>query len=351
MFLFEKKLRVQLLLLGFLFFILTNCSGNSPHIQFYGQTMGTTYSIKITGIKLNESEQSALYHDLDSLIQSVNSRMSTYIDSSELSRLNANHTTRTIPLSAELRKVIRRGLNVYSMTGGAFDITVHSLVKLWGFGNSGRRWSPPTDDEVLALLPGVGSDKLTLKPDGLMKNNPQTEIDLSAIAKGYAVDQVAEYLTTRGYCNFMVEIGGEVRCRGTNALLDPWQIGIQYPDDANEDAMKLIGKVSLDQKAMATSGNYRNYFDYEGERYSHTINPATGYPVTNNLVSATVIAGTCMDADAYATSLMVLGAEKGLDWINSLDDVECFMVEMDRGGNLTQIMSMGFKRFFTKSAE
>ncbi|NOZ07286.1 MAG: FAD:protein FMN transferase [FCB group bacterium] len=345
----KNKLKVRLLIPGFLFLILSVCSYKKPQIQFYGQTMGTTYSIKIAGVSLTENERSRLYEELDSLIQGVNERMSTYLDSSELSLVNADHTTDPIPLSPELYRVIKRGQEVSGMTGGAFDITVQPLVRLWGFGNTGRRWTPPNDYEIKALLDEVGYKNLTLTGNALVKKNPNAEIDLSAIAKGYAVDSAAEFLIAEGYENFMVEIGGEVSCGGVNAQGDPWQIGIQYPDDAVEDAMKLIGKVSLREKAMATSGNYRNYFDYNGERFSHTIDPKTGYPVTNKVVSSTVIARNCMDADAYATSLMVLGPEAGLKWINSLDGTECFMVEMDIGGNLTQMMSSGFQRYFTKN--
>ncbi len=345
----KYKLKVRLLIPGFLILFLSVCSNKKPQIQFYGQTMGTTYSIKIAGVSMTETRQSRLYEEVDSLIQSVNQRMSTYLESSELSLLNANHTTDPIALSPELYRVIKRGQEVSGMTGGAFDITVQPLVRLWGFGNAGRRWTPPNDYEIRALLSEVGYGNLTLTDNSLVKKNPNTELDLSAIAKGYAVDSAADYLTSLGYADFMVEIGGEVSCRGVNAQGVSWQIGIQYPDDSTVDAMKLIGKVSLREKAMATSGNYRNYFDYNGERFSHTINPKTGYPVTNKLVSATVIAANCMDADAFATSLMLLGPEAGLKWINSLDDTECFIVEMDIGGNLTQMMSSGFQYYYTKN--
>jgi len=343
---FLQKVRL-LLIPSFLFFLSMQCSRQVQVYDYVGTTMGTTYSIKVLKDPQAGKPGKNFQLKIDSLLVEVNSMMSTYIPDSELSILNTSHQSVPVEISKPLSYVLSKSKNMYKQTNGAFDITVHPLVKLWGFGNAGSVWSPPDAAVIQGMLNSIGSDKFELNGDYLVKLNPEVDIDLSAIAKGYGVDVVAELITQLGFNNYMVEVGGEVRCSGKNAAGESWKIGIQYPDASTARGMKLIGTVDLDEMSMATSGNYRNYFDFDGKRYSHTIDPVTGYPVINSLVSATVIAPKCIDADAVATALMVLGPDKGLKLVEAEDSIECFMVLEDRGGNLTRIFSSGFDDYFS----
>lgn len=304
--------------------------------------MGTTYSIKISGSGLNDEGEQRLQSEIDALLAGVNQVMSTYIEDSELSRLNKNRTGDPLPVSSELYGILEISQEIYELTDGAFDVTVQPLVALWGFGNKGPRWEPPLRSEISDILLRTGSRYMYLLDGKVIKLVPQIEIDLSAIAKGYGVDQVSKLLADAGYANHMVEIGGEIVCSGEKADGEAWRIGIQYPDVNTASGMKLIGTVKLNDLAMATSGNYRIYFDFEGQRYSHTIDPKTGFPVDNATVSATIVSENCTLADALATAVMVLGKDKGLELVESQPNTECFIVTVDSGNSYQKWMSSGF---------
>ena len=302
--------------------VLLSCSPQRPAsrlLTLAGNTMGTVYSVKIVREEASTAglDSAAVHRGIDSLLQEVNRQMSTYLPDSEISRFNRSADTGWFPVSPGLYLVLDKAGEISRVSGGAFDITVGPLVNLWGFGPEDRRELVPTADEIQRRKSWVGSDQLQLRPSppAVKKARPEIYCDLAAIAKGYAVDQVAEYLGQRGLRRYLVDIGGEIKTAGRNHRGKIWMVGISSPDDKSG----VQKAVALDNRAMATSGDYRNYFEVDGVRYSHTIDPQTGRPITHSLASVTVIHETCMVADALATAIDVLGPEKGFDFAVRLD--------------------------------
>ena len=301
-------MRNYFLFLFFLFNLLA-CSGSGSEVlKFNGLTMGTTYSIKI--ITNNEyPEKTQIQAEIDQILTDINQAMSTYIDNSELSILNQTKNTDWQTLSDELFYVIEHANKISTLTNGAFDVTVGPLVNLWGFGPEPFTNEIPSDTVIESIKQHTGYDKLQLSPatKQIVKTDSEIYIDLSGIAKGYAVDAIANYLDETGFTRYLVEVGGELIGKGKNANDIYWQIGIEKVNPLKRSVQRII---SLNNIAMATSGDYRNYFEINGIRYSHTINPTTGKPVTHHLASVTVLHESSMIADALATAFMVLGPEK-----------------------------------------
>lgn len=308
---------------------LAACGTGPRQLQFQGVTMGTLYTVKVVDLPHGVDTQT-LHSEVDGILRQVDARMSTYRPDSELSRLNAARTSDWIGVSDELFAVLNEALRVSELTAGAFDITVGPLVNLWGFGPGGGAEEPPPQDAIQAALARVGYRHLRLRdaPPALSKDRPDIYLDLSAIAKGFAVDRVAEYLASQGIEHYMVEVGGEVRTRGHNARGSAWRIAIERPS-STQRAVQLV--VALSDAGIATSGDYRNYFERNGHRYSHTIDPTTGRPITHGLASVTVIAASTMYADALATGLLVLGPEKGYALAKRLGLAAFFIVKTKRG--------------------
>jgi thiamine biosynthesis lipoprotein len=303
----------NLLILLFFSLILGACGGSAdrlPEYELSGQTMGTSYSIKLVAPDQNLDRQ-ALGVKLSARLDEINSTMSTYRPESELSRFNRLDSTEWSPVSDELCALVADALEFSELTDGAFDVTVGPLVNLWGFGPDGDISRPPTDAAIAEALTRVGFGKLHANCDlpALRKDRADVYVDLSALAKGYAVDQSAELLETHRITDYLVEIGGELRMRGHNALGELWAIAVEKPQD---DTRSVQSVVRLTDSAMATSGDYRNFFEFEGRRYSHTIHPKTGRPVTHDAAAVTVVDKSAADADALATALLVLGPEEGL---------------------------------------
>ncbi|MFQ5995474.1 MAG: FAD:protein FMN transferase [Acidiferrobacterales bacterium] len=271
--------------------------------------MGTTYTVKVADppADLNPDELKAT---IERVLEKVNDQMSTYRVDSELSKLNSNTSIQWIDSSADLLTVVEEALRVSRLTDGAFDVTVGPLVNLWGFGPGKRANRVPSQQQISQAMSRVGYTKLSTRrsPPAIKKTRSDVSIDLSAIAKGYGVDKVAERLESLAVHNYMVEIGGDLRAKGHNLDGTPWKIGIEKPIPGPR-AVQLI--IQLQDKGMATSGDYRNFFEKDGQRFSHTINPRKGTPVTHNLVSVTVLSPTAMGADAMATALLVMGPETG----------------------------------------
>ena len=296
----------QAVLLLLLALVFSGCGGVplAPH-RMQGETMGTSFHI--TALQdLPEEEILALLVRLDKGL------FSTYAPESELSRLNRAPANTPIAVSPEMAEVLAIALKVSEDSGGAFDATVGPLVNAWGFGPPGEA-SPMNEATLQSLRTLVGYEKLVLDTAAktVTKKEDGLYCDLSAVAKGYAVDAVAGCIEQAGGTDYMVEIGGEVQTRGRNAQGVPWRIGIERPSDGGG---MIESVVSLDGAALATSGDYRNFYMAEGKRLSHTIDPRTGRPVTHGLASASVIHPQCAWADAYATTLMVLGPEEGFAW-------------------------------------
>ncbi len=289
---------------------------NYEILALNGLTMGTTYSVKINADNAFV-EKNQISDDIDEILSEINQSMSTYIKESELSNINFSTISDWQSLSDDLFEVIDHAINVSLKTNGAFDITIAPLVNLWGFGPDELQNKIPTDEIIELTKKNTGYKKISIDKSlkKISKLDPNLHIDLSGIAKGFAVDKIARYLDKHGFKNYLIEIGGELIGKGLNKDNEIWQIGIENPNN-NSDTIKRI--VQLKDMAMATSGNYMNYFEKDGVRYSHTINPVTGKPIKHKLASVTVLDNSAMNADALATAFMVLGPEKALSLANNL---------------------------------
>lgn len=322
----------------------TSRPASGTHVKITGETMGTTYTIKADGAAIDQEE---IKSEIDARLAVIDERMSTYRQDSEISRFNRAPAGSWFPVHPETAMIVSDMAGPISeQTGGAFDITVGPLVGLWSFGANRARegFTPPSDQRITEALSVVGFNKLeTRGTDGdqqeaaLRKTVDGLHIDLSAIAKGYAVDVISELLMDHGIDSFMVEIGGEVRVHGAHADGSPWRIGVEAPE---RGARRVGSVVSLQDEAMATSGDYRNFFEHEGTTYSHTIDPHTGRPVAHNLASVTVIANTCAQSDALATAILVMGPEKGFRWARE-HGVKALLVSRD-GDTMSQRTTAGF---------
>ncbi|MCG8461365.1 MAG: FAD:protein FMN transferase [Holophagales bacterium] len=302
---------------------------------FRGSTMGTYYVVKVVRPveeALDDPAQEDLLGRIEERLEGVNRRMSTYLEESELSRLNAHLSTDPFPLSAATFEVVSAAVELGKLTGGALDPTVGPLVNAYGFGPGvgGEAVARPSPEELAALRQRVGLHLLELDPPGsrVSKLAPELYVDLSSLAKGYAVDQVANTLVAEGFGSIMVEVGGEVRTAGVNLSGGPWRVGIERPADGGGDVQRIV---SLQGLAMATSGDYRNYREEQGVRISHIIDPRSGRPVDHRLASVTVVDRTCMRADALATALMVMGPEDGLAWAEEQELAALFLVREGDG--------------------
>lgn len=297
------------LLLAVLMLALAGCGPREHTLTLAGPTMGTSWSVQLPRPPAGV-DQAALYAGITAVLEEVNARMSTYQADSELSRFNAAESTDWFPVSDELVRLVDTALAVSTLSDGAFDVTVGPLVNLWGFGPEVQADELPAQAEIDAALVRVGWTLLHTRtePPALRKDRPDVYVDLSAIAKGHGVDRVAAVLEAAGVRDYLAEIGGELRGRGVNAEGEPWRIAVERPDPGRRAVLRVV---ALTDQAMATSGDYRNFFELDGRRYSHSIDPATGRPVDHQLASVTVLAERCGEADAWATALLVLGPEQG----------------------------------------
>ncbi len=280
---------------------------NSPKYQIIkGKIYGTYYNIKINTPNKNKE----LKKEINQVLQKIDNQMSVFNEASEISQINKTKANKTILLSAELSEVLKVSHKIWKQSNGWFDPTLGNLINLWGFGNTKAKM--PTSSEIKKVLSYTGFDKLKFKNNytKLSKTNKNISVNLSAIAKGYAVDKVAEMLDNKGYDNYIVDIGGEVKTKGYRSQnKDAWNVAINKPlQDSDENIMVL----SLSNIAVATSGNYRNYYKKDGEVYAHTISPENGYPAKTDILSVTVFHDSCMYADAYATAINAMGIKRGL---------------------------------------
>lgn len=290
----------------------SNAATDDGLVALTGETMGTTYSVKYHG-KLAEPVD--LHKLIEQRLKQVNQQMSTYIPDSELSLFNTQQQTDWSAVSAELVTVLREAQRIGELSGGAFDVTVGPLVNLWSFGPEKRERTVPEEATINATRLFVGSGLLEtrLNPPAIRKLDSRVYVDLSAIAKGFGVDEVGRLLESHSITDYLVEIGGEVRTRGLKPDDSEWVVGIEKPTE-NERGLQFAA--SFGDRAMATSGNYRNFFNADGERFGHTIDPRTGRPVQHRLASVSVVSDNCMTADAWATTLMVLGEKEALELAN-----------------------------------
>lgn len=302
-------------------------------VTFVGQTMGTTYSIKYwneSGISHKEQ--------VDSVLQDFNLSLSTYIPDSEVSRFNEQSILKFS--DPYFYPVLKKSKEIFEKSEGAFDPTVGPLIRVWGFGNKKIEVVP--DSAVMdSLLTLVGFHHISFDSISVCKLKKNVMINFNAVAKGYGVDVVADYLKGKGVKDLFVEIGGEVVTAGSNND-EAWRIGIEVPAEGVPKS-DLQAILSLKDGALATSGNYRSYWEKDGRKYAHTLNPYTGYPVQHSLISASVLAGDCITADAWATAFMVLGVEKAKEIIEKEDSLEAYLVYAGEDGEWLSYMSSGIK--------
>ena len=306
-------------------------------IVFNGNTMGTTYRIVYLDEEGRDFKQA-----VDSLLVVFNQSLSTYIPNSEISRFNKGDTL--FYESPFFYPVLVSSQEIFELTRGAFDPTVGPLVNLWGFGPGG----PQLKDSVLIdlLLPLINFRNIVFNEEKVTKLKPGVFLDFSANAKGYGVDVIAEFLESKGITNMLIEIGGELVARGLNEKGELWKVGISRPEETGQPE-DLFSVIALDNRAMATSGNYRNYYEVGGMKISHTIDPTTGRPVRHGLLSATVIADDCMTADAIATALMVMGTESAISLQKEKGGFEIFLIYNDEEGNMSSYVSEGLKPYLS----
>ena len=319
----------------------TSYDGTGELVQFSGATMGTTYTIKIRQLP-NDKTSDELQAEVDRILAQVNRQMSTYDRESELSRFNRTQSTDWVAVSPELLAVVKAALRISRLTDGAFDITIGPVVNLWGFGSQMTAGELPSDEAVKNALAKVGYERVHTRnpPPALRKERPDIYIDLSAIAKGYGVDKIAQYLESLGIAHYLVEIGGELRGKGLNPNGVSWRIAIEKPDPGQRVIERIV---QISDKGVATSGDYRNFFEIAGQRYSHAMDPRTGRPVRHDLASVTVMSDTCMEADALATALLVMGPEQGFRLAQN-QGIEAFFIVINPGG-FTEKSTSGFERY------
>lgn len=313
-----------------------------------GETMGTTWSVQFVlepGRRMSEPELRALHAELQVELDRVNLEMSTYLAEAELARFNAAESTDWFPVSAALAAVTEEALAIGARSEGLYDVTVGPLVELWGFGPGPHRGrvSPPTEAEIQVALAAVGQEKLSVRrsPPALRKSVPALRVDLSSIAKGHGVDRLGALLDARGFDAWFAEIGGEVRTRGVKTKGQPWRIGIERPSEGERAIQRLV---ELRDAAVATSGNYRNFFTAGGQRFAHTIDPRTGRPATSTPASVSVFAPTCSEADAWATALMVLGAERGFE-VAEREGIAALFLQPTTAGGFEERATTAYHRF------
>lgn len=329
-----KRTSFILLILGVLVSCKTPQKEKKAYLFNSGIIYGTTYNIQYEhpqGIDVHE--------DIQASLSIFDASMSTFKSSSTISKVNQNDAK--VVLDDFFMRTYQKAMSISELTNGAFDMTVAPLVNIWGFGFEDREKA--TNHRIDSILQFVGYQKIKIENGAVIKEDPRIRLDASAIAKGLAVDIIAELLDSVGCENYMVEIGGEVSTRGLSKRAKPWRIGINKPKDNagfNEEDIQAV--VSLSGQAMATSGNYRNYYEEDGQRFAHTIDPKSGYPVQHSLLSASIVANDCMTADAIATACMVMGLEESLRIVEQTKDVEGFFIIADDAEGYNIFSTKGF---------
>lgn len=333
--------------LASLFFILSLLGCGSAQNTVYelsGQTMGTTFRVSYA----SPAGEIISQESVDALLQDINASMSTYIDGSLISRLNESRdTTQSHTLDEHFVRVFNESARVHEATGGRFNPALGPLIRAWGFGKDDPRLLDAS--EVEQLLPATRLNSFNLLAEQTLKKSyPESELDFGGIAKGYAVDEVGRLLERSGVQDYLIEIGGEVRARGAHPEKRPWRIGIEKPLEAFRDFEAIV---SLNDRSMATSGNYRNFYWLDGQKIVHTMNPETGYPETNSLLSVTVATDDCMTADAYATAFMVMGLEAAIAFVEQQDELDVMLIYGSDAAPFETYLTPGFEDMIEEEAQ
>ena len=327
-----------------LFLILVvSCSSNENSYRMatnFGYAQGTSYSIKY--MTTNDKDY---HHQIDSLFLVLDASLSTYLPSSLISRLNEGDTI--LALDNHFVNVFNASQEISAKTEGLFDCTVAPLVNVWGFGTEAAVDEVDTL-KILKIVEQIGYEKLSLKGDSLLSNPEGMTIDFNALAQGYTVDVIASFLESKNVSDYLIEVGGEIGVSGLNSREKEWVIGIDKPTKDIDQSDRFQLKLNLTDKSLATSGNYRKFYEKNNQIYSHTINPKTGFPVQHSLLSATVIADDCMTADAYATAFMVMGVGETQDFLESESTLEAFLIFKNEDRQWETWSTEGFKSYTQK---
>ena len=304
--------------------------------------MGTSFNIKINeSHKIDKIKQ--IEYSIDSILVSLNQQMSTWIEDSEISFFNQSRSLSPFKISDEFYHVLEKGKLINNQTSGAFDYTVFPLARIWGFGPKGKNSSKiPDANEIKKVLEYIGTDKVDLDYPFVKKKHPKVQIDLNAIAKGYAVDIIHDWLIHKNYKNIYVEIGGELRCSGVNKTGAVWIIGIDTPINNMVSSKKIFSKTELSNMALATSGNYRNFLEKNGKIITHSIDPRNGISVEHNTLSVSVKARSCLVADAWATALMILPFDDGLRAVTEAGGLEALWIFSEGKEDLSRFSTKDF---------
>lgn len=320
------------------------CSQNKEYVEFTGKTMGTMYNIRIVPDQNMNWKLEEAQIKIDSILLEIDQQMSTYKWNSEISLFNQAKINEKIKISSGFQKVLEQALYWGKKSKGALDISVMPSIVTWrkGFVDSFEsEWKPPLINDIVLAKDKVDYAKVLLRGDMLIKVIDGQMIDLSAIAKGWGVDQLFELFRNLDVTNLMVEVGGEVRTMGTNIKKEKWKIGIDMPIFDSAPGENIFKVAVLENQAIATSGNYRNFYTFNDKRFSHIIDPRTGYPVETNIASVTVLGPNCMDTDALATALSVLNFNEGKALIESLDGFEALWIIKEENGVLISQSTLG----------
>ena len=310
------------------------------YVHNEGEAQGTTWSATY-----EQPEGKDLQKKIEKRLHEFDLSLSTYIPQSIISRINNNDST--VRTDDDFEKMYSVAMEVSKRTNGAFDITVGPLVKAWGFGFGNAE--PSKIPDVSKFLPYVGYHKVRLENHKLLKDDPHILIDANALAQGQSSDIIGKLLEDNGCKNYMIDIGGEVVVKGLNKKGQKWQIGIDNPiDDPTNSIDEIQAVIAISNCGLTTSGNYRKYYYLNGKKYAHEIDPRQGYPVVHNLLSATVVAPTCIVADAYATAFMVIGVDSSLQVCKSIPGMDCYLIYTDKNGKNQVVYTEGFRKYLTK---
>ena len=326
-------------MLGFLLFFI-RCADIENQYTISGNTMGTTYLVKIITPD-NNYEIGSIKKSIDSLLIQLNKQMSTWDPESEISKFNEWNSKVPFAVSNDFLNVVKKSITISKNTGGLFDPTVFDLMSLWGFGPNPRSGFPDMED-VNRVLEHTGIGQIEITDSVLVKRNKRCKLDLNAIAKGYGVDKTFNLLNQKGFNNIFVEIGGEVKCSGKNIKNKSWSIGIEDPNDDGNYEKKISAIISIPNGAIATSGNYRNIVDLDGEILGHTINPQTGFPIQTDVLSVSVLSNSCMESDAWATALMAMNHQTGFALVENQSNIDAVWILVDNYDG---------KRYFSMSGD
>ncbi len=328
-----KKILLTFLIISF--FVSCKQNRGLKLVKFGGEAQGTYYAVTY----YSETGE-ILQNQVDSILKGFNFYASLWEPNSTICKINRNDSL--ITLDSIFVDLFNKSISISKITEGNFDFTVGQLVNAWGFGFDGR--TKLNKYKIDSLLKFVGYKNIEIKNGKIVKMNPNIKIDFNAIAQGYSVDILSKYLSDKGIENYLIDVGGEVMGKGKKPDGGLWTVGIEKPAENADSERILKAKIKLLGKAIATSGNYRKYYEENGIRYSHTIDPKTGYPVRHSLLSATVLADECWEADAYATAFMVMGLEKSLNFIKKTNKLEAFFIFTDESGNLKTFSTNGIKQ-------